>query len=319
MRKVIIVIIVMILFVMVALNAGQSTTSTELLLSESKARRNIESIVSSIESLGDAAFKGVEIQVDGFRGIVEQPPSSATKYLERYKIKDENLVVKYSKEHVEVIGEGTSFENPKYADAGLPPLARREIFEEPGDSEKIAIGNALSDLVTDGIQPIIKDNNSIDWVKDFVYGDTGMKLDEFIASNGDEFDGLKNLDDSDLKKFMGYIFGDADAELAWNEFLEDRYVSMTQIDISALSGLEGSSELESMINPNMTSIYLVTHVNTNVLGKLYDGNNFGIDSAVKASKLANHLNQVMSNKYVLIPHKTTSTLYVDGVPTFILN
>ena len=81
MRKVIIVVIIMILFVMIALNAGQNTSTSELLLNESKARRNIEALVSAVESLGDAAFKGVEIKSGGFKGVVEQPPSFATAHL----------------------------------------------------------------------------------------------------------------------------------------------------------------------------------------------------------------------------------------------
>lgn len=316
MRKVIIVIIIMILFVMIALNAGQNTSTSELLLNESKARRNIEALVSTVESLGDAAFKGVEIQSKGFKGLVEQPPSFASAHLEKYQIKGDNLEVVYGKGNYSVTGKaGSQFDGAKYADSGLPALARKEILE--GTTTEVEMGT-LYGFMSDGIQPIIKDATDTEWIQHFLYDETGLALDKLITNNETDFAGLKGKTGAEAVKLMQYIFGDStDGKLDWNGFMDDRFLSLKQVNNDALTGLD---DLGVMANSNMTTIYLVSHVNTNILGELYDSTNeFGIKTAAQAAKLANHLAQMAGNKYVLIPHKTSSTLYVDGIATFMLN
>lgn len=333
MKKIIMVFVVLLMLVLVIINTSKNTSTTELLVNETRARNDIESIHGAIDVVGQGAFKGVEIDSPSFKGNVEQPASSVTNYLTTYKIKEgSNAVdIKYDKSNTPSDDIKVTGTNVRYVDLSIPANVRNEVLKGTEDS-KMAMGT-LYDFTQPGISPIVKDTKSAGWINTFLLLDSGMAL-ERLAEKDPDFqklvtaiqgtpDGSKGLD------FMKVVFGNPEKDaLRWKEYQADRIVAMKQVDTEALTGLGKGASIEAMTNPNIATIYQVDHINlvnlshpnlVDPIGKKATLGGTAELDMVQLNKLVTHINQMLGGKLVLIPNRDTSVLLIDGVPTFVLN
>ena len=329
MKRIILIVIIIIGVALVILNKSGNSSSSELVLDRARAQELINEINDSFDIIGSKRFYNMYIDDDKFKGEIEQPASYFNAPLTKYKITDK-ISIDFGNSNITVSDSGSG--KTKMWDASLPTGS--EPLENTGIPEASILG--VGEKIT-GIRPIMKnDKQASEWTAYFMFDSPyGMKLNNMTEYHDEIWSKMSEVNNAaHLEariKFLEWVFGKPSSttgdELEWDEFKVDRLVAMTELNVQALTGIEKNKRALQLIDPNRVTVYEVTHVNTTSFTKLINTIPEPVKSVLSdtakqnkfISDLANHLNQVLGGKRVIIPHRDTFIIRNEDKPFFIMN
>lgn len=332
MQKVILFVVIAIVVVMVIINGGGNTSSQELMLDAAQVSNKISEINSAISTAGDLAYSSVWIEQASFKGSIEQPASSAIDAIDSYIVKGDAatplLSLNYGTTSVTATGAAPYDTGLQIADGNIPKASRTLVAAATG-----LVGTASTpvhplDGIDAGVQPVLKGaaTDRASMMELLIFSEQGLALDR-LTQHSTEIAALKG-DPTKQQAFLAWVFGNvSDGKPIWNEYKIDRILALKQVNTKSLTGLDMSNEtVAGLTDFNRVGLYEVAYVNMTNFTKLKAGlatAGVTVDAAKQdkfISDLANHLNQMVGGKTLLIPNNDTFIVYdSDGNPTFKLN